>query len=120
MIATIVGWFWTITGIIFLIKPGFLKRRLQKKSLKRLRRLLFSIALFLGFILIVAAWKQPGILSKVLMILGIISIAKGFFLLKAKVADKILEWFAKQSLVFYRLCACCHILIGATILLLRK
>lgn len=120
MFIKLLGWFWIIAGVFFLLKPEMLRRKLQKKSGKKLRKILFFITIFLSMLLISAAWKTHGIFSKIVMIMGIIGIFKGFFLLKAKAADKILNWYVKQPLKFFRFGACLQILIGMIILGLRK
>ena len=74
-------------------------------------------AIFLGILFISAAFKSSGFLSKILMVLGIISIFKGFFFLKAKFAERIITWIAGQPPVFFRFAASVYILIGLIILL---
>jgi len=120
MLIKILGWFWLITGIIFLLFPGMLKKRLQKKSIKRVRKFLFLIVISLSFLLIGAAWKSQGALSKLVMVLGILGLFKGFFLLKAKAADKIIEWFINKPIVFFRIWAAAQVLIGFIILKLHS
>lgn len=120
MLIRLFGWFWIITGLLFLLKPQMLRSRLQKKSVKKLKKILFLIVLFLSLLLISVAWKSEGLLSKVVMVLGIIGIFKGFFLLKAKAADKILAWYTNQPLIFFRFGACLQIAIGIMILGLHK
>jgi len=119
MFIKLLGWIWVITGIIFLIFPGMLRKRLQKKSIKRIRKFLFLIVISLSLLLISAAWKSQGALAKLVMILGIVGLFKGFFLLKAKAAEKIIEWFIKKPLIFFRIWAAAQVLIGAIILKLH-
>jgi hypothetical protein len=116
MLIKLLGWFWIITGILFFLKPEMLRRRLQKKTLKNLKKYLFLIVITLSIFLISAAWRSEGLLSKVVMVLGIIGIFKGFFLLKAKAAEKILGWFIKQPSIFFRFGASLQIIIGIIIL----
>ena len=77
MLIKILAWFWIITGVIFLLKPQFLRNKFLKKSKKILKRYLFVLAIILGSLLIAAGWKMAGILSKIVIIVGIISIIKG-------------------------------------------
>ena len=120
MLIKLLGWFWVITGIIFFLRPEMFRRRLQKKTVKKLKRYLFLITITLSICLIAAAWKTEGLLSKIIMVLGIIGIFKAFFLLKAKAAEKILQWFVKQPVVFFRFAACLQIIIGIIILRLHR
>jgi len=120
MLIGFLGWLWIIMGVVFLLNPEFLRKRLQRKSLKKIRRLLFAAAVFLGVLLITAAFKSHGLLSKLLLVLGIIAVFKGMFFLKGKVADKVLGWYAAQPILIFRLGACVQILLGVIILFLRK
>jgi uncharacterized protein YjeT (DUF2065 family) len=120
MLAKLLGWLFIIAGILFLLKPQMLRKRFQKKSLKALKKYLFVIVMFLSILFITAALRTSGILSKILLVLGIVGIFKGFFFLKAKIAGRIIEWYGKQSLAFFRFFASLYILSGLIILWLRK
>ena len=120
MLVKILAWFWIITGIVFLFWPQILKKRLQKKSYKIVKKYLFSIAIFFGILLITAAWRAEGGLAKLLFILGLIALFKGIFLLKAKTSEKIIQWYAKQPDKIYRIFAGCQIGLGLAILWLIK
>ncbi len=122
MLTKVLGWFWITIGIIFLLKPEILKRRMQRKSAKKLKKFMFMIAVTLGTLLIVSGWKFPGggVLSKIIIIFGIIGIIKGFFFLKTKAIEKIVEWYSQKPLIFYRISASVHVLIGVVILLSRR
>ncbi|MFC1709608.1 hypothetical protein ACFL2J_06110 [Candidatus Omnitrophota bacterium] len=117
MLIKLIGWFWLITGILFLIWPQMLRNRLQKKTYKQIRRLLFILAIFIGALLFSAGFRAEGFKAKLLMIIGVIGLLKALLFLKAKAAEKILNWFLKQRLSFFRFCACIQIVIGAVILL---
>ncbi|MFH1622637.1 MAG: hypothetical protein ABIA97_05925 [Candidatus Omnitrophota bacterium] len=104
-------------GILFFLRPQMLRNKLQKKTYRYIRRLLFVVAIFLGILLISAGFKTEGFLSKFLMLLGIIGIIKAVFFIKAKSAEKILNWFLKQPIPFFRFCASVQIAIGVVILL---
>ena len=119
MIANILAWIMIATGAIFLVKPELLQKRLAKKSIKYVKKILFGIAMFFAVLLISAGFKIEGILSKLLMILGIIAVLKGAFLLKAKAAEKIIAWMVQQKPVFFRVWAGAQIVLGVTILLLK-
>lgn len=120
MLVKILGWFWIGMGILFLLKPELLRKRLQKKSFKKFKKYLFSFLLVLSGLLIAAAWRAEGLLAKVVMIFGIMGIFKAFFFLKAKGAEKFMEWFADKPLILFRFGATFHIVLGTIILALRK
>ena len=120
MFIRILGWLWVITGVLFLLRPQWLKKRLQKKNMRLVRKYLFFIAVALGILLISVSWKIPGLLSKVIMIIGIAGIIKGFFFLKAKAADKTIQTLASRPLALFRVLALAYIVVGLMVLLLHK
>ncbi|HDZ77191.1 MAG TPA: hypothetical protein ENH41_03815 [Candidatus Omnitrophica bacterium] len=120
MFAKIVGWFWIIVGVLFLLKPAMLKNKLQKKSFKKIKKYLFLLAVILGGILVSIGFKYSGFFPKLVMVLGIISIVKGFYFLKGKAAEKVLGWFLNKPLIFFRFSALFYIVLGALILYLAK
>jgi len=120
MLIKIFAWIWIVLGILFVIKPELLKKRLEKKGVKKIKKCLFAMTLALSVGLIVAAVYYQGVLAKILIVLGIIGIIKAFFFLKAKSAEKIIEWSAKQPLVLFRAGGCLYIIIGIIFLLLAK
>ncbi|MBP7088071.1 MAG: hypothetical protein KBB01_02090 [Candidatus Omnitrophica bacterium] len=116
MLANIIGWIFVILGILFIVKPEILRNKLQKKGIKKLKKYLFYLALIISLGLLVASFKMSGIGAKIIAILGIIGIFKAIFLLKAKAADKMLEWSAKQPLNLFRFGGAIYIIIGIAIL----
>lgn len=119
MLAALLGWLFIIMGIIFMLRPQILRDKLCKKSYKIMRKYLLGLSVFLGILMIGAAWRYEGILPKIIMVVGIIAILKGFLLLKSKLADKMVEWLAKQPLIIFRIGASMHIAIGIVLLNLR-
>lgn len=119
MLVRIVGYIWLAVGILFLIRPQMLKNRLLKKGLRRLRKYFILLALALGGLLIPIGFKFQGIFAKIVMILGILAIFKGFLLLNSKTSAAFMDWAAKLPLRYYRMGACFHIAIGVIILTLR-
>ncbi|MFH1359946.1 MAG: hypothetical protein ABIJ41_02795 [Candidatus Omnitrophota bacterium] len=116
MILKILGWIWILSGILWLIKPEYLRNRLKKKSYKQVRGWIFVLALAVGVLLMNAAGNLHGVLAKFIFILGLIAVFKGFFFLKAKAAVHIYDWFLKQPMKFFRLWAGIEIVIGALFL----
>lgn len=112
MLIKILGWIWLLMGVLFLSNPGWLRERLQKKSIKKVKRFLFSVAISFGFFFIMAGLTSGGLLSKVVIIFGVISICKAAFFLKAKASEAILIWIRRQPLYFFRICALLYIIFG--------
>jgi len=119
MLLKIFGWFWIVAGVIFLLKPQILKNRLQKKGLRKLRKYFFALAIILGGLLISVGFRFQGLLAKIVMIIGIIAIFKAVMLLKAKTAEKLMDWSGSQPLIFFRIGACFWIFTGVVLLLLK-
>jgi hypothetical protein len=119
MIATILGWVLIVMGTLFLLKPEALKNRLQKKGLRKMKRYLFFLTISVALLFIGAAGNIPGLWGKILLIFGIIGIIKAFFLLKAKAAEKMMNWFFTKPLSLFRIGGCLYLLIGLIILLRR-
>ena len=84
MLIKLIAWLWLITGILFFIWPQKLRNKLQKKTYKQIRSLLFALALIVGALLINAGFKAEGFKAKLLMGIGIIGLLKALFFLKAK------------------------------------
>ncbi len=119
MFVKMVGYIWLGMGIMLLIRPQMLKKRLLKKGLRKLRKFFILLALILGAFLISMGFKFQGIPAKIVMILGILAIFKGFLLLNSKTSDALMDWVAKLPLIYFRIGACAHIAIGIIILSLR-
>jgi len=116
MLLTLLGWVWVITGILFLMKPQWLRNKLKKKSLKTIRRWTFAIALALGLLLIKATWGMTGWLPTLIFILGLVGIFKAVFFLKSRSAEKVVDWFVRQPVRIFRIFAIGQIIFGAVIL----
>ena len=118
MILKVVGWFWVITGVLFLIMPNILKKRLQKKSNKVVRRYLFAMAIFLTAGVISMGMEISGITAKIIMIIALIALIKGVFFVKSKASNGIIEFLKDKPTSVFRIWAGVQVVIGALILLL--
>ena len=116
MLAKILGYIFVLAGILFLLKPQILKNKLQKKGLRKLRKYMFFLLVFLGVAFIGVARNFHGLWAIVFTILGIIGIFKGIFFLKAKAADKLITWLAAQPLNLFRIGGCAYIILGIILL----
>jgi len=116
MLLKILGWFWIIMGVLFLFQPEKLRNRLKKKGVKKIKKFSFWIILILSILLIKAAWGMSGPLSILIIVVGLIGIFKSIYFLKAKAADKLIEWFIAQPVKFFRMWAVGLILFGAFLL----
>ena len=110
MFSYILGIFFITVGLLFLLYPEGLRRRLRKKALRRIRRYFFAGAVFLGILLISTGWNHDGLLPKILTIGGIIAVLKGLFFLKSKAADKVTAWILEQPVFFFKKAICATVL----------
>ena len=119
MLVTILGWVLVVMGTLYLLKPEALRKRMQKQGLKKIRHYLFLLTALVSMLFIGAAVNLPGIWGAILLILGIIGVIKAFFFLKAKAAEKLLNWFFTMPLSILRAGGCLYILLGLSLLLRR-
>ncbi|MBU2541626.1 MAG: hypothetical protein KJ593_06965 [Candidatus Omnitrophica bacterium] len=112
MIVKILGWLFIIWGIVFFLKPEWLKNKLLKKTTKKVKRYLFALAIVIAFLFIVAGLEASGLWAKVFMLFAIVAIIKAFLLLKGKATDRLLEWFSKQPVKLYKSLAVIYIIMG--------
>ncbi len=116
MIAKIIGLIWIVWGILILIKPEILRKKLQTKGSKKLKKNLFLLTLFLSITLIIASFKASGLLPKTLLVMGILGIFKAFIFLKSKASDKLIAFSSSLPLTVYRAGGSLYIVIGLSIM----
>ena len=112
MFSYIIGSFFILMGIFSLFYPEFLRSRLRRKAVRKVKRYLFFGAFSLGILLISAGWKQNGILPKIIVLAGIIIILRGMFFLRTKVSDKVAQWILDQPEHFLKTFAVSQIIVG--------
>ncbi|MDP8260452.1 MAG: hypothetical protein P9L96_05600 [Candidatus Gygaella obscura] len=120
MFANIIGWLLIIWGILFIMKPEFLRKKLQKKSQKTIKKIILGITVSFSVLIIIAAFKTEGMVSKILAVLAIIAVIKAFLMVKSKVSDKLIEWYMKLSVKVLVLGGAMQVLIGVSILVVNK
>ncbi len=110
--AKILGIIWLILGIIWLIKPEVLKNRLKRKMNRKIRFTVYGSLIIIGIFMIGSILKAPGLIPKIIGVLGAVLIVKAVLLLLSKASEKMWEWWAGQPLIFFRLQAIVFIVIG--------
>ena len=106
MLHKLLGFFLIIFGGIWFLRPALLQRFIQKKSLKKIRRILFGLLLFFGAYCVSIAISLSGLVLKLgVFLLGIIIIIKGFSFLKAKASEKVAEKLSAVPLSRFRIFA---------------
>jgi len=119
MILTFLGWFYIITGIVFLFQPEKMRNKFKRVSVKKLRKYFFALALIIGLLLIKATWGLEGFLAKLFLICGFIAIVKAIYYLKGKTADKVIEWWLNKDVSFFRTMAIVQIVVGGLLLSIK-
>ena len=117
MIANIVGSIWIILGLLWLIKPGILRNRLKKKMNRKIKWAVYGFIALLALTLIGSIIKAPGILLKIIGFIGIIIVIKGILLVTSKTSEKMLDWWAKRPLMFFRVWALFIFAVGLVLVL---
>ncbi|MBN2131838.1 MAG: hypothetical protein JW741_20225 [Sedimentisphaerales bacterium] len=116
MLSTIIGLFFILFGIVFLLYPESLRKRLRKKALRKLRRYFFGAALGTGIMLISLGWRYAGVLPKILAVAGAVAVLKGLLLLKSRAAEEATQWILRQPVLTLRIFAGAQIGLGLLIL----
>ena len=112
MLSKILGTIWILLGILWLARPESLKNRLKKKTNRRMKRVVYGFVLVFGFLLIGSVFKTPGILAKIIGIIGLLLTIKAIILITSKASEKLLDWWAEKPLIFFRIWAAVLLAIG--------
>ena len=113
----ILGIIWVILGILWALKPAILRDRLKKKLNRRMKWTIYGFLMAFGIIMVGSVIKLPGLLPKVLGIIGIILIIKTIVLMVSKTSEKLWEWWLNQPLMVFRVQAVFLIIIGVLLIL---
>lgn len=119
MWTNIIGGLFIVSGAAFLVNPDRLRKKLQRKGVRTLRRYLVAAAFAAGILLISAAWKQEGMLPKIMIAAGIVFLLKGLYFVKAKSADVIAGRVMKLPALWLRLFALGQVALGVLIIVMR-
>ena len=117
MLSKILGAVWIVLGVVWLIKPEILKNRLKRKMTRRMRWVVYGFILMFGFLIVGSVLKVPGILSKVVGIIGMIIAIKAIILITSKTSEKLFDWWAERPLKYFRIWALFIIAIGVMLVL---
>ncbi|NQS99653.1 MAG: hypothetical protein HQ595_01100 [Candidatus Omnitrophica bacterium] len=119
MLSNILGIIWILLGLLWILKPQMLRRRLIKKTNRKIKWAVFIFTIVLAFSLIGTVFKAEGILLRVVGLVGIFLAVKAIFLLTAKSSTKLADWANKRALVFFRTWGVVVLLLGIFLLLAK-
>jgi len=114
MIAKIIGWTWIMLGIFWLIKPEGLKNRMKKKTGRRTKRVIYAAILMMAFYMIGSAFGAPGMLPKIIAIIGMIMVIRVIIMITSKTSEKIFDWWTNKPSIIFRIWALVFLMIGAS------
>ena len=120
MIAKIIGSIWIILGIVWLIKPEGLKNRLKKKMGRRAKWIICVAILILSFSMIGSAFGAPGMLPKIIAIIGIIMVIRIIIMVTSKTSEKIFNWWADRPIIVFRVWALIFLMVGVSMVFFRR
>ncbi|GEM_PF-1247413 len=112
MLARILGIIWIGLGLLWLFKPESLKNRLQRKMNRRIMFVVYGFLLVFGFLMTGSVIKTPGLVPKVIGVLGMVLAIRAIILITSKTSEKIFEWWGNRPPGFYRTCALFMLIIG--------
>ncbi len=113
----LIGLFWVICGIVFLVFPQFLRWKIKKKGVRKLRRTILFLLLPLFTWLISLIFTVKGIVDKIGIIILIILLVKLVFYLASKFFVRIKYFFAQSPLKVFRVFAFSYIILGLIFLI---
>ncbi len=116
MLSFLIGLVLTLFGLLFLLFPESLRRRLRRKAVWKLRRYFFAVAVTLGVLLISAGWRHEGLLPKVLVCIGVVALLKGLLLLNSKAAEHVTAWILDRPVLHLKVFAVGQIVLGLAML----
>ncbi|MFC1698838.1 hypothetical protein ACFL1I_02620 [Candidatus Omnitrophota bacterium] len=120
MLAKILGTLWIILGLLWLIKPEMLKRRLIKKTNRKIKWAVYGFTLMLVFSLLGVVFKAQGAWLKVIGLIGIFALVRIILQFSGRTSQKIAEWGSKQSLLIFRIWALIILITGICLILTAK
>jgi len=117
MFTRILGIIWLLPGIWWLIRPERLKVRMQKKMTRRMRRVVFGAVITVGLLMSGSAFRVPGILPKIISLLGMVIAIKAIMLVTSKTSERVFEWWGERPIVFFRIWALFLVLTGVVLII---
>jgi hypothetical protein len=119
MLTKILGVIWILLGVLWFFKPEMLRNRLKKKMNRKMKWIVFGFVVMFGFLMIGSVFKAPGILPKVIGIIGMILVIRAIILVTSKTSNKMFEWLEGRPLKVFRIWALLFLAIGLAMLIVR-
>ena len=113
MINRILGIIWVVLGLLWVIKPQILKNKLKKKLMRKMKWIILSFMLFFIFTILGSVLKAHGLILKLIGIAVLIFMIRLMHMAGTKTSDKLIEWWEKKNLVFFRIWGAGFLVMGA-------
>ena len=117
MLYTLLGILWIVIGFLWMVRPQHLRSRLQRKMTRRVRWIIFGFLLTFGCIMIGSVIRAPGLLMKVVGVVGLVITAKAILLVTSKASRKILDWWTAKPLRYFRIWGAVVFITGVLLVL---
>lgn len=112
MFSRILGIIWIILGVLWTVKPAVLRRRLIKKTNRKIRWAVYGLIVALAFSLIGVVLKAQGLALKLAGLIGIVATVRTTLFFTAEAQAKVTDWGTKQSLLIFRIWGAVILVIG--------
>lgn len=119
MFSRVLGIIWIILGILWLIKPEMLRKRLIRKTSRKIRWAIYGFVLMFIFSLLGIIFRAEGLLLKLIGIIGIFVVIRMTAFVSGRADQKLGDWGSKQSLLFFRIWGIVILIIGLSLFLAR-
>ena len=117
MIAKILGTIWIILGLLWLIRPAMLRRRLIRKMTRKMKWVIYGFILILMFSLLGVVIKAQGLFLKIAGLIGIFFVVKVIFTITSKASEKVSGFWTNKPLSFFRIWALVMLISGILLIL---
>ncbi len=117
MLLNVLGWAWIISGIVFSLRPGWLKDILCKKDLAIIRNFIFIISIIFSILLVIYSFRMYGFWARALLIVGLAGLVEAFlFFYRGELSKPVMNLLNQRGMSFYQVYSICKIILGAIML----
>jgi len=112
MLNKVLAVFWIFLGVLWLLKPGFLRSRMGKKTSRRVRWPALIFIFFLSMNLAGLAMQAPSWPYRILGLIAVFITAKAMLKAVFGVSQKFMGWWSELPLIYFRLWALFCLSVG--------
>lgn len=116
----IVGWYLTITGLLFLVKPENIRSKLVRSGFGILKVNILLVCFFLWGLLTKISRNIPGILQSVVFLGGLVGLVMFFFRGRAFAKEKLVSAVGRLPVNVLTIIAWGQVLVGSLMVYLQR